>query len=278
MNSEYYALPGVMTHFGAQADLLAGLPTGVAELVRVVQGNLIHVFWAERYGRKLSEEEKFTLNVREAERKLAVMRQVNPAPLVEPRPLEQRQVGNCRDFSVLLCALLRHQGIPARARCGFGTYFLPGHYEDHWMCEVWHAGEGRWVRVDAQIDALQRKELRLDFDPLDMPPGKFVLAGDAYQMCRAGQADPEKFGIFDMHGLDFIQGNVVREFLALNKVEILPWDWGWGFLTPGPIGDLALFDRLSALTLHADESFDELRAIFEADPALGVPVSAQPGG
>jgi hypothetical protein len=46
--------------------------------------------------------------------------------------LAKRLVGNCRDFSTMLCAMLRHQGVPARARCGFGAYFLPNHYEDHW--------------------------------------------------------------------------------------------------------------------------------------------------
>jgi hypothetical protein len=263
-----------MTGVGAHADLLAGLPAQIGELARVVQGSLIHVFWAERYGRKLSEAEQVTLNVRDVEHKLAALRQVNPAPLVEPRPLEQRQVGNCRDFSTLLCALLRHQGIPARARCGFGTYFTPGRYEDHWMCEYWHAAEQRWVQVDVQLDDFQQKALQIDFDPLDMPPGKFVLAGEAYQRCRAGKANPDDFGIFDMHGLDFIQGNVVREFLALNKVEILPWDWGWGFLNTEKFKDLEFFDRLAALTAAADASFDEIRAIFEADPSLGVPVAS----
>jgi hypothetical protein len=52
---------------------------------------------------------------------------------------------------------------------------------------------------------------------------EFITAGKAWQMCRSGKADPDKFGIFDMHGLRFIWGDVVRDFLALNKVETLPW-------------------------------------------------------
>jgi hypothetical protein len=31
----------------------------------------------------------------------------------------------------MLTSILRYQGIPARTRCGFGKYFLPGHFEDH---------------------------------------------------------------------------------------------------------------------------------------------------
>lgn len=266
----YYATPGRMTDPGAHVDLLTGLPTDIAGLCQVVQGLLIHVFWAERYGRKLSEAEQATLNVRPAADKLALMRQTNPAALTTPRSLEQRQVGNCRDFSVLLCTFLRHQGTPARARCGFGTYFLPDHYEDHWVGEYWDAARQRWVMVDAQMDSFQQQALSLDFDPLDVPPERFIVAGCAYQMCRQGQADPDKFGIFDMHGLDFIQGNVVRDFLSLNKIEILPWDWGWGLLIEDKFRDRAVFDELSALLVAGDSSFERLRRMFDADPTLAL--------
>lgn len=101
--------------------------------------------------------------------------------------------------------MLRAQGVPARARCGFGTYFWPGRYEDHWVREYWN-GE-RWVSVDAQLDELQRGKLGIVFDPLDLPPGQFVPASCAWQMCRSGEADAEKFGIFDMHGLWFIRAS-----------------------------------------------------------------------
>jgi hypothetical protein len=35
---------------------------------------------------------------------------------------------------VLAAAMLRAQGTPARARCGFGGYFGSGAFEDHWVC------------------------------------------------------------------------------------------------------------------------------------------------
>ncbi len=269
----YYAVPGEMTQTGDLGDFLAGLPTDIAGLVQVVQGALIHVFWAERYGRTLSEAEKATLQMRPADEKLALMRQADPAPLAKARPLEQRQVGNCRDFSVLLTALLRRQGTPSRARCGFGTYFMPDHYEDHWVVEYWQSAAQRWVMVDSQLDVFQQKTLKIDFDTLDMPRGKFIPGGEAYQMCRAGQADPDKFGIFEMHGMDFIRGDLVRDFLALNKVEILPWDWGWGYLTEKKFADLALFDHLTSLLTGGNTAFPALRAQYENDPSLALPSS-----
>jgi len=275
----YYARPGPMTAPGAYASLFAGLPGDVAGLVACLQGLVLHVFWAERYGVQLSEERKAELQMRPAERKLARILELDPRPLSEPRPPQRRLVGNCRDYSVLLCAMLRHQGVPARARCGFGTYFLPKHYEDHWVVEYWHAAEGRWVMVDPQLDELQRSALALDFDPLDMPPGRFVTGGEAWQLCRSARADPEAFGIWDMHGLWFVAGNVVRDLLALNRLEILPWD-GWGLVRwaddPYPAEDLALLDRIAALTLAPDANLAELRRLLAHEPRLRAPEGWQP--
>jgi hypothetical protein len=206
--------------------------------------------------------------------KLAVIQKLQPGSLLAPRPLEHKLVGNCRDFSLMLASFLKFKGVPARARCGFGTYFLPDHFEDHWVTEYWNAGEGRWVMVDSQLDALQQEVLKLDFDPLDMPPGKFVLAGEAWQMCRAGQADPEKFGIFQWHGMAFIRGNLFRDTAALNRFEILPWDF-WGMLEK-PIeecapAEMALFDRAAELTLHVDECFGELRELYRENQMFQPP-------
>lgn len=276
----YYSRPGVMTDPGELSGLLTDLPTDLGELCQVVQGSLIHIFWAERYGLNLTDEQKQTVQIRPVSRKLERLLETDPQPLTAVRPLEQRQVGNCRDYTLLMCALLRHQGRPSRARCGFGAYFQPGHYEDHWVCEVWDPDQGRWVLVDAQMDAFQRQVLALPFDPLDVPRDQFIVAGQAWQMCRAGQADPACFGIFDMNGIWFIWGNVVRDFLALNKVEILPWDW-WDSLCwsrqlsdpAAPEPEMIQYDRLADLTLGVDEDFAGLRRFFEAEPMIRPPAS-----
>lgn len=131
--------------------------------------------------------------------------------------------------------------------------------------------------VDSQLDALQIKALNIKFSPLDVPPDEFITAGKAWQMCRIDKADPDKFGINDMHGLRFIWGNVIRDFLALNKVEILPWDGGWGFLNQqltDPLPDhatLKLYDQVAALTLEINEKFPEIRVYYENEPRFHIP-------
>ena len=128
--------------------------------------------------------------------------------------------------------------------------------------------------ADAQLDALQREVLVIPFDPCDVPRDQFLVGGKAWQMCRAGQADPDHFGIFDMHGMWFIRGDLVRDLLALNKIEILPWD-GWGLISKDEqdisADDMALLDRIAALTLVDDPPFADVRAIYEGDARLRMP-------
>ena len=95
---------------------------------------------------------------------------------------------------------------------------------DHWVTEYWNESAQRWVLVDAQLDQRQRELFGIAFDPLDVPRDQFLVAGDAWQLCRGGKADPGAFGILDMHGLWFIAGNVIRDVAALNNHEMLPWD------------------------------------------------------
>jgi hypothetical protein len=270
---DFYRSPGPMTGLGPHARLVEALPAGIAALRDAVQGLVLHVFWAERYGVTLTEERKTELNLRRVDRQLSRLLELDPAPLARARPLERRLVGNCRDFSTILAALLRAKGIPARARCGFGTYFLPGRYEDHWVCECWDDRSRRWRLVDAQLDAFQRERLKIDFDPLDVPRDRFVAGGAAWRMCRTGAVEPARFGIHDMHGLWFVRGDLVRDFLALNKVEILPWDHGWGHLAGEEEAAYPLMDRIARLTTTPDESFDEIRALYASDPGFAPPDS-----
>ncbi|MFN8594665.1 MAG: transglutaminase-like domain-containing protein [Anaerolineae bacterium] len=276
----FYATPGPLTDPCEHAELFHDLPTDISALVQIVQNNLLHVFWSERYGVQLTDEQKRTLNVRSIREKLAILRATDPRPLTALRQPAERQVGNCRDFTLMLVSMLRHQGVPARARCGFGRYFEPDHGEDHWVAEYWNADQHRWILVDAQLDQLQREVLHLPFDPLDVPRDQFVVAGQAWQTCRSGADQPEKYGIFDMHGWWFIFGNVVREALAFNKIEILPWDYEVGYFAhrledplPDEGPELAEYDRLAALTVAGDAVFDDLRHLYEIEPRLHVPAA-----
>jgi len=273
---DFYTCPAVMTSGCGYAPMFAELPHDVAALARVVQGLLLHEHAAPAYGVELSAERKSESHIRAVERMLGRLLADDAQPLSVARPVDERLVGVCRHFTVLLVAMLRAKGVPARARCGFGSYFAPGCFYDHWVCEYWNPAETCWVRVDAQLDEVQRTMLKVDFDALDVPHDRFVIAGDAWAQCRAGDADPSRFGIFALRGLWFIAGNLVRDLAALNNMEMLPWDvWGAMIRPDEPPRDdqLALFDRLAALTRAPDASFAELRALYEEDDRLHVPAT-----
>lgn len=270
----YYASQGIVTDPGPHADLFDGLPQDIEALVATLQGLLLHVFWAEAQGVTLTEERQAEVGIRSVSDMLARIHELDDRPLTEPRELDQRLVANCRDYAVLFTSMLRHRGIPARVRAGFATYFAPGEHMDHWVCEYWSDEHERWMMVDAQLDALQIATLGITFDPLDMPEGLFLTGGDAWLVCRAGDADPERFGIMEHRGMSFIRGNVGHDFWALNKVETMPWE-GWGVCWREEEGltrsDLEFLDEVSRLTLEGNESFAAVRALHEGDARLRTP-------
>jgi len=274
MNSDlnYFMQQGRMSDPGVYGSLFENLPTSIPALVKLVQGVTIHVFWTERYGFKAPPERMAELQLRTMEKRLVHTLKLDPRLLTEPRPIEKKLLGNCRDHSLLLVAMLRHQGVPARARCGFATYFMPDHFEDHWVVEYWNQEQSRWIMVDAQLDELQREVLKIKFDVMDVPRDQFVVGGKAWQMCRSGEQDPAKFGIFDMNGLGFVRGDLVRDVASLNKVELLPWDC-WGVILNEQLDnpdDLSLLDDIAALTANDVSDFEVVCARYESDPRLRV--------
>ncbi len=271
-----YTYAGPLTSLAAHEARLLSLPESVAELCAVVQGLLVHVYWDRAYGLVLSEERKQAVQIRPAAAKLDAILALDDRPLTVTRPPQLRLAATCRDYSLLLTAFLRHQGVPARARCGFATYFVPQHHEDHWVVEYWNPAETRWVLVDPQIDEVQRAALNLTFDPLDVPRGRFLSGGAAWQRCRSGGADPDTFGIFEYKGMGFIRGNLIRDLAALNRVEMLPWDV-WGLMLPPhellTSNDVALLDTIAHVTVGAaaTPSADAVEALYACDARLRPP-------
>jgi hypothetical protein len=280
----FYTEQGSLTELGRHASLADSLPTDVGELVRIIQGILIHDRWLGRYGVDVPRERLQELNLRFVESILDRALELDSRPWTEPRPPDKRVVVCCRDFSVVLCALLRHKGIPARARCGFATYFGPGHYEDHWICEHWSGVDDRWIATDAQLDGLQRRQLGVKFDTLDVAGEQFVSGGRAWAMCRRGESNPDNFGIGDAHGLWIVRGNMLRDLAALNKQEVVPhlvfravglsWDdWPMVALPDGdlPARWLQLLDEIGETARLGDSAVQRLQSLFRQNDCLRPP-------
>ena len=275
---DFYASPGPMTGADRHAEALAELPSDVGALAKIVQGLAVHQYMADAYGFAVPEARKAESHIRQADKILDRILDLDSGPLSIARPAEKRVVGVCHHFALLMTAMLRAKGIPARYRCGFGAYFNAPKFEEHLVCEYWNVEQSRWILVDAQLDAVWRRVLKFGFDPLDVPRDQFIVAADAWIASRSGKADPALFGIFvgELRGLWFIAAELIRDVAAFNKMEMLPWD-GWGAMPhPGQeldAGQLAFFDRLAALAAKPDESHGELRALYEKDERVRVPTT-----
>jgi hypothetical protein len=274
---DYYKSDAPMSAAGAHANEFRAFPSDLAARCEVIQGLLIHRDIAPwLYNLKLSEAQRDDAHTRPIAQMLARIHALDDRPLTYARDPEHRMPAVCRHFTLMLTSILRTNGIPARSRCGFGAYFTPGKFEDHWVCEYWNAAQSRWILVDAQLDAIQRKALDIRFDPLDVPRDAFIIAGDAWHKCRSGRADASRFGLsyINESGLWFIAGNVVRDFASLNRAEGLPWDvWGMMEIGDASLTDerKALLDRVSALSLAGDDAFPEIRKLYESDDRLRMP-------
>lgn len=204
--------------------MISGLPLDVPALCRILHGLLIHEAWIERQGfdaAAFSGQSRATLPVSE---RLDQLLGIDPRPLTRARPGESRALATCRDLALMLCAVLRQHGVPARVRCGFGTYFSGHPYHDHWVCEYWARGEQRWVLVDAELDGPHRDHLKFDFEPTDVPRTAFITGIEAWKRCRSGTMDPGQLGHGTTTGLFFARVNLARDLLALAKSEASSWD------------------------------------------------------
>lgn len=274
---DFYAKPSTVTSAGRYASLFDELPSDVDKLVRVIQGlGIYDVVAANFYGFTIPDKRQNEIHLRSMEQMLDHLLALDNQPLRIPRPVNKRLACRCHNFTRFLVAMLRAKGVPARARCGFGAYFNPPYFEDHWVCEYWNATETRWALVDPQLDEVWREKLKPDFDILDVPRDRFLTAGDAWTQCRKGKADPAQFGIAfaNLRGLWFVAGNLVRDVAALNKMEMLPWDvWGAQPSPTEPLNDaqLAFFDTLAKLTRTPEASFEKLRSSYEKDERLRMP-------
>ena len=270
MNLAPFRSPVALSDAGLWALQFAALPDDVTGLAKVLQGLLIHEHMPEVYGITLSERQRGEPHVRGAGEILERVAVHDSRPLTHPRPPGERFAGCCRHYALLLVAMLRSKGIAARARCGFGAYFAKHRFVDHWVTEYFDAAQRRWILADTQIDDRQRALFGIDFDTLDVPREKFLVAGDAWRLCRDGRADPQAFGVLDMAGLWFIASNVIRDVAALNNREMLPWDvWGGMTLVDSEI-DPDFIDRLARLTHEPDRHRGELRTAYD-DPRIAVP-------
>lgn len=296
---EYYKVPGKITNIEKYKDILTKITDNPEFLCTLVQGLLlqdnIFAFYKTPFKKELQIHPVYI------EELLDEIINIDSEFLTTPRIPQKRIITSCREFATLTCSLLRAKGISARCRCGFPLYINidDGYLADHWTIEYWDGT--KWVRVDPQIDAMQlsanqRKEM-IDvgiFDgaerqysfsnPHNLTDQDFIIAGSAWLYVRRGAIPAERFRYIHSNGLTYIRGELLRDFNALNKVEIqthnvvtnqgYSWD-SWRLLSASDNElskeDYALLDHIAELTLNVDKNFTEIQSMYENCIDLQVP-------
>lgn len=249
---DFYRTPAARTELPALSGRTGELRNDPEDLYRTVRGLVIHE-GAIRYRGLEPGPGQLAGNEFGAAQILDQALRLDPGPLGEARPVDRRVVGQCYHITVLHTALLRSCGTPARARCGFASYFDAGRWIDHWVTERWDSG--RWIAEDADAD-------RLDLSPADFRP-----AGAAWLACRRDGEDPGVYGNRMEWGWPELRGSLLSDAAALVKNEQFMWN-GWELAEEPPAPapeEEAWLDRLAELTLD-DALLPELAAFIEANP------------
>ncbi len=264
----YYASQSRITDPAQYTYLYDEVPRDVEGISKTVQGLVLHYF-GDKWQYNYPPERMGEIDTRYVPAILKLILELDARALGEPRTPDTRFIGCCRDFTALSVSMLRHAGVPARSRHGFGAYFDAGYYGDHVVVEFWNGTA--WQLSDNQFAPDQ-----FPINLRDVPRDQFVVGGKAWQMCRAGQADPKRFGLGPngpISGWEFIRSRMMQDLAALNKTEMLCWE-EWAFDGPQEQlseSDLALLDHVAEVTQQGDAGFAEWRRLFTEEERLRLP-------
>jgi Transglutaminase-like superfamily len=272
----YYASHSVESDPKELGELLDALPKDPKPLLDAVAGLILDTALVAPLGIVCPPDSADDIEIRPLREMLARIIGHGSGLLATPRPPEKRFIGACRDYALLACSALRHHGVPARVRVGFANYFEPGFHDDHWITEYWDGAS--WRLMDSELTPGARRHFAVTFDPCDVPRDRFATAGLTWRGVRAGRIDPARCGVWSIGiaGVWFVAGSVVRDLAALNKREMLPWDY-WGISrgmspkTPVSEAAAARLDSLAALIADREPDWQALREIYDREEVLRVP-------
>ena len=268
----FYSKQSEITDPGNYAYLYEDLPEDPIALAKVVQGICIHEAFFSSRGIKPSGKQKGYENHR-VEELLRKIHQLNQKPLTKERSSDEKLAVICSNYAALYCSMLRFKGIPCRVRSGYSSYFFPGKYDNHYVCEYWNAAEERWIMTDPQLDSFHMAYFKIDFDPFDIPEDKFINGGQAWFMVRQDGYDPDLFGLGGgggwEGGMEFLRPGVFSDFITLNKFEVQPWDIHPVWDKPGTL-PLSFIDGVARSTLD-DIYFEDRILLYESHEVLKLP-------
>lgn len=183
---------------------------------------------------------------------------------------KNKLVLTCRFVAVLMASILKSKGIPCRVRAGNAPYFYMGDLgkvsADHWVNQYWDYKRNMWVTID--VDGSW--SLNENFDPYDVPEGKFDFPADAWLNIRAGKDDPNRFwNSKPERGQIVVLWSLFYDFHCLMNDEVIyvhvPEPALYEKFGKLSTKDLEEIDNLARLMQNPDKNFDGLEKIWDTN-------------
>lgn len=279
---EHYKKTGTYTYAGFYKEYFRSLPDDISTLGRLVCSQVIHRVTLKEgntnanasllygdmnrypwYRMRCEDDVLLTAPALTAE-----LFRMDERGFVKDRRTENKIVVTCRYVSVLMSAILKAKGIPARSRAGFAPYFQQGISMDHWINQFYNEKENRWVTFDA--DGFYEESGMFSFQ-YDMPQDCFDWVAKAYLEVRSGKTDGRQYLYADGLGtcsLPALIRYLIYDFHALMNNELtfsfLPayLDGRLDKLTEAELKEL---DQLALWLLDPDRYFHELCGLWERE-------------
>lgn len=267
-----YLCQSPFTSPGSRRALFDPLPWDAHGLSKVVQGLVVHYRDKRLVSARIPKRRFREVNLRYVDRMLERLMELDSRSLTQPRPIDRRLVGCCRDFATLFTSMARHKGIPSRVRVGFANYFASAssrYWIDHTIAERWEGPRSGWRLVDPEQTPALARENNPDFDPTEVPWGRFVTGGHAWTMCREEGIDADRFCVEpggQPRGLWFVRGRLLLDLAALNREELLLWD-SWRITSPNArltAREVEGLDSIARVTSSTPPPTSEVAALYQS--------------
>ena len=242
------------------AYLYKNLPDSLPELCNLIKSQFIHPYAELPQYRDQIPKERWdeSINYPTVKSVLEGLIKYDSRGLVSDRKPEDRLVLGCRDYAILLASILKHRGIPARARYGHATYIAPGLHISHVICEVWNENDKRWMLVDPGLDMI------------DFSRDKFDFSNEAWLKLQKKEIDPNLFGIPGKYsGMVSIVSKVCADLASILGTEYTTYqyppilDYAFKNNNQIPTEHIETLNRISELMKSLDaENLSKLQEIY----------------
>ncbi len=283
---DFYREFSVYTNPGLYEDFLKkDLPNDIKEIGNLIRKNIIHRTTLVAGNVGTNADKKFGDMTKvpwyrqpeddilvTASAMLAELYRRDKRGFVKDRKEKDKLVVTCRFVAILIASILKSKGISCRVRSGNAPYFDMGKLgkvsADHWINQYWDSKQKRWITID--VDGSW--SLNENFDPYDLPEGKFDFPAGVWLKIRNGKDDPNRFwNAKPEKGLIVVLWSLFYDFHCLMNNEII-YIYGPSnnFGNPEKFAklsekELKTIDELARFMQNTDKNFSKLQNIWNTN-------------